>query len=94
MKNGIKYISVFEPKEKYICGLGVIDGKEYEFYTDGEHPEIWVDIHKAWVAENGEAWCGDKSKLFRSFGQCIIYINELFNVDVREIKPIGLKEAK
>ena len=88
----IKYINSFDPKTNNICGLGVIGGKEYEFYLDGDADEICVDVHKHWISDNDEAWDGEKSAIFTSFESCVKYINKLFNADIRKIRPIGFNE--
>ncbi len=97
MENKIKYVNTYKlegSKNGYVCGVGIIDGKEYEFYTDGEAPNIWVDVHKAWIKDNEVAWCGEKSKEFKFFSGARTYINKLFNGNVQKMKPIGFKEVK
>ena len=90
----IKYVNSFCKDKGNICGLGHISGSDYEFYLDGEAPDIWVDVHKHWVAGNCEAWDEKKSKSFKTFDQCVKYINKLFNDDLLKYKPIGFKYSK
>tara|TARA_Y100000310_G_C20473170_1_gene711091 strand:- start:355 stop:603 length:249 start_codon:yes stop_codon:yes gene_type:complete len=73
----IKTVYIFDPENLNISGLGVIDGKEYEFYLDGVDP-IWVDIHKHWINNNIDAWDGDKSQSFGTLKSAVDYINKLF----------------
>ena len=88
----VKYINRYDRKDCYICGLGIINNKKYEFYTDGEPGDIWVDIHKAWISDNDEAWDKDKSKQLKTFTECVNYINQLFDDDITKLKPIGFKK--
>ena len=85
----IIYVNKYDRKTTNICGLGSIDGKRYEFYLDGEAPDICVDIHKFWISDNEEAWCGKKSKQFKTFDQCVEYINKLFDDDIRNYEAVG-----
>ena len=90
----VKYLNSFDRKSCNICGVGFIDGKEFEFYLDGDEPGINVDVHKHWIADNEEAWDGEKSKLVKTFEDAVEYINKLFNDEIRAMKPIGFDNNK
>ena len=63
MENKIKYVNTYKlegSKNGYVCGVGIIDGKEYEFYTDGEAPNpdncpknaLWVHSSHSRINED------------------------------------------
>ena len=93
-KNRIKILNVFDRKACNITGVGIIKDKEYEFYLDGEEPDICIDIHKHWIkpdkhGDSEKAYDSEKSRQVKTFDEAIEYINRLFNGDIENMKPVG-----
>lgn len=81
VKSFIKELNVFDMTNKDINGIGVIDGKEYEFHFDVccVSGEVDVDIHKSWIEDNEKAFDGDRSRCFKDIYLAIQYLNKLFD---------------
>ena len=71
--NGILKIGKLDVENKILSGSGLIEGKEYEFYLDGsdDSSDLCLDIHKAWIKNNSEAWDAEKSLIGCTMYQAI-----------------------
>lgn len=91
-KRSLKRLNIYDLKNNNISGVGIIDGKEYEFYLDGDDP-IYVDIHKHWIKDNDEAYDHKKSKECKDIDEAVLYINNLFNTVLSTVRPKHFKSG-